>query len=336
MNTFIPCRHRPILPRLSNVDQSDDIAITINRNFRLCAWVAYWEAVNKIREKKNVGILEARNLFHATGVLPKRSEQRKAEGDDSFWTADDMMVCFMLQFEKWQQKKWNINKLLTKDRLSCDLFNTVSRRGISLEAYFARFPLSLAGMVVDYLMIDDRLEDVKSLLDDPIFGDDAGFELRSRAILQNHAIDEFLRIAQSHEHVQEIDGIIRAGSPSNYNVDYPYSEYGGFGPESGKKFHSIPNCLNVSADGSPLFRLEVLDTVGLTKYRLAELRKPWWGETAPLFESPKNEWEGEYDFDFKHFGINEGDEFDHETFVKVMKHGIDRIKTRASRKYGNA
>jgi hypothetical protein len=228
----------------------------------------------------------------------------------------------MLQFEPWQNKMYDLDRVHEMDRTGMPWEVGKNNAEMTLALFVTAVDNYTRSSLPSFLRYANRFDDMKSLFADPIFGDDMKFEYESHQRMQQHQIDEMLRIAQSHENVQEIDAIIRRGGPSLYNVRYPYPP---------NQYHNVPNCLCVTADGGMIFRLEVLDTQGLTRYRLAELQEPWWGKYRGLGE-PMSPGDGEYDFDFPEFGIHEGTEFDHGKLIEIIRHGIERLNTRSERK----
>ena len=190
---------------------------------------------------------------------------------------------------------------------------------MTVEEYLSYLPYETRNEFPRFLIYCNRFNNAEQFLNDPFWGDLAQEELDSHRRSQDFKVNEMMRIAQSHPHVQEIDEIIRKAGPSNYHVHYPYPPYGegtaDRDPPAGMKpFHNVPNCLNIGADGGPVFRLEVLDTEGLTRYRLADLKKPWW--------------RGEYDFDFPAYGISEGEEFDHTRLLEILRKSVEKINNR--------
>jgi hypothetical protein len=348
---FVPVKYRSLLtlPHDSNAHKNDETKQQQAKAFREVAVRVYWSRVEKIMKTKRADLLEARKILHATGTLPPRNADREAAGykykiGDNFWHTEDYIVAFMLQFEDWQQETYDMHKIDQQGRLRFlnHLWEAGKNKKMTVAGYCSLMIDDIRNDLPQYLIYCGRLKDAKTLIDDPLWGDDAQFEVENDKRSQDHSIDEMLRIAQSHEHIQQIDAIIRKGSPTLYSVHYPWGPYGGFAhtlenppkDADGKvipPFHTFPNCLAVMGDGGPIFKLEVLDTDGLNKYALRILKAPWWGKHRQLGEEMAAG-EGEYDFDFPYFNISEGDEFDHATLLKVLDHGIKRILTRSERK----
>jgi len=88
--TFVPANHPVKLP-FSDYEIGEDPEY-YHMSFRTVAMHVYWMEVKKICRKKHCGILEARKLFHATGVLPPDTAMREAAGDDRFWHHEDLTV----------------------------------------------------------------------------------------------------------------------------------------------------------------------------------------------------------------------------------------------------
>jgi hypothetical protein len=310
-HAFLPVRHRPKLP-MGSYGSNEDPELT-RISFQHVAWHVYWTEVFKIADHRRVDVLQARVIFHATGKLPARRAEREKSGDESYWSCDDLLVAFMLQFEPWQNKMYDLDRVHEMDRTGMPWEVGKNNAEMTLALFVTAVDNYTRSSLPSFLRYANRFDDMKSLFDDPIFGDDMKFEYESHQRMQQHQIDEMLRIAQSHPRVQEIDGIIRRGSPSIYSVHYPYPPHGEWAPGS-VVFHNVPNCMCFMADGGALLRLEVLDTERLSRYKLAELKKPWWN--------------GQYDFDFPHFNIREGTEFDHDALLTVLRHGVERICAR--------
>jgi len=312
MAKFVPLQHRPQLP-YDPFAEHDPVYDPGYYDFVHVAWHVYWQWIETAARRQDCSLVEARQLVHRRGNLPQTS-------GDKPWSADDCLARFMLQFEGWQQKGYDLAAMHRKDRCR-SRYDGFRQMGVSkiagLDLYLSALSYGEREDLVCFLMTDERWELIEFLVDDPIYGGDARSEIESRKWHEDFELAEQKRCAALPPNVQQIDGILARLGPTNYSVHYPY-----FHPA-----HSVPNCLCVLGDGGPIFRLEVLDPDTVTQFRLAELMPPWWSLYSTIGEAP-GPGEGEYDFPFPDFGFGEGDVFDLACLLEVIQAGASKISTR--------
>ena len=317
-----------------------------SHDYQHAAWFAYWQWVQRlIDEEQCKTTMEARKIIHAQGNPPKP----EPEEGHSFATTDEYLVAFMGQFEEWQDGDYSREQHRAKDSewefgdFEIDWARIGKIKTTSLDEFFIFLSWSRRENLISHLHGCNRWDHIKSLVDDPIYGEEAKFELQSDEWSKSFQADEVFRYSQLPEVAQEMLQIVKHGSPSNYSVHYPWVyPPEGFDIESlpdgqqkdyMRSVEQVPNCLCVMADGGPLFKIEVLDPNDFTRHRLAVLRDPWWSINGGIGETPEP-WAGEYDFDFPQFGIEVGNEFGTEQLLEVLQAGVERINTRGDRKFG--
>lgn len=324
---FTPIQHRPKLPLGENDTSKNEVDVLgmFQYHYKNLAWTTYWAMVRKTAKRCKL------RLWAAHQRLQKKHpfEVPDMGDNDHHWSEDDFLLLFMWQFEAWQIKTYDMDKIYDEG----DDFKYQCRviRHQRVELINAQTTVEDAFELHDDDMRDDFVSQLwcrghkhilEQIVDDPIFGHNAKMELRSMAFSRQMAVDDLFREAAFPENVGILQDRIRRAGPSLYNAFFPYLP---------NQYHNVQNCLCVMADGSPLFRLEVLDSPSCTRFKLAELMPPWWGENAPLFERPEP-WAGEYDFPFHDFDLSEGDEFDFSKLMEVVERGCEQINTRHERK----
>lgn len=303
MKTFIPAKKTIPVPR-------SEITVDSMR-YTDCAWHGYNVMVMEYSQKKKLSLWEAHKSIQAKYPF-------KAEGDDiANWTSGNCIVQFMQKFKKWKNKTYdlehlnNIQRSITRD---CIKFNMPLHKAFEFNFWDLN-------SFAEHLWSQDMLNQLKELVDDPIFGTEAANNIRTLSFSRNFQIEEAFRRSNLHDNVKKIDQIISVSNQSSYNVMYPWPP---------NHNHNIPNCLCVVADGGCIFRLEVLDPETVTHFKLVNLINPWWKVEGILAQCKLGE--GEYDFPFEDFNVFEGDVFDLDVLLKVMQTGMDRINTRSERK----
>jgi hypothetical protein len=287
--------------------------------YKEAACFYYWQKIETIAEEQGCSLVDARKILHQSHAVPPVDEDDSMQTDPS-----NLIALFMEGFEDWLDMPHNRDALFFLNTLSGSVgWYEEGKTDISLSEFIDNLHYFCRESLVDHLKACGRLEDMKSLLDDPIYGYSAKFELEMTDLMEN--LDEADRIRKSkfHSNVWKIQKIVEKGQPSIYSVFYPWVH-----PN-----HNVPNCMTVMADGGPIFRLEVLDTENITQFRLVELMPPWWSMGGGIGESPEPGL-GEYDFPFYDFEINDGDVFDLEKLLEVLQAGVEQINTRGFRKYG--
>ena len=311
---FYPIRNRPILP--VNADVSPERWRTA-LHYREIAWIMYWHWVEREARKHACGLMEARQIVFRQGTVCRKND----------WVAHDCLCEFMMQFEGWQMQPYNVGRMLGRDNRrgigyrfnKHAVIQIVAKKGIrpDLEQLLSMLNYCDRGELVSFLMSAEMWDEIDNLTNDPIYGKEAGFELNSKKWKDEYEASEKVRKGAFHPNILAIDKMISRMGPSNYNVLFPYPI---------NEFHDVPNCLCIMADGSPIFRLQVLDPEHCTQFELAELMPPWWGGTK-LFQRP-GPGEGQYDFPFFDFDITPGDQFDYHTLIKVIEKGVEQVNTR--------
>jgi len=303
---YSPKSNRPTLPA----------AITIeNLHYRQVAWYAYWKMCKKTAKSKNCSLLEAHR--HLQAKHPFEAPNTETE----CWRSDNFMLLFMWQFEGWQLKTYDLEKIHEDGK---ENFLDFIKPDTSAEICFTSCGDCARGDFICNLWCRDCWNVVKEMADDPIFGCEAKIELSINERRTEYKINEVFRLSALPENVHKLYEQIKGLGPSNYTVKFPYPK---------NQNHNVENCLCVMADGGPIFRLEVLDPEACTRFKLAELMSPWWSMNR-RFGDTKEPGEGEYDFPFYDFNIVEGNEFDLEKLMEVIKRGCEQISTRSSRKWG--
>jgi hypothetical protein len=303
--TFVPLKHRPAGPLL---DAPKDARW---RDFAKCAWHAYWQMVHTARLSHRLPSLLAAHRR-------VQSQHHRWTAPRKLWHADDMICRFMTQFEEWQSRAFDLDEVDGYDKAPDGLGKMDLRTAFELVPDRRR-----ENLVID-LHAHNRFDLLKTLTRDRIFGREAKSEIRINKWMTDFKVDEVCRRSQLPDSIQPFDKLLGGLEPSNYTVHYPYPP---------NQYHSVPNCLCVLADGSPIFRLEVLDPKEVTRFRLAELLPPWWGESAAILTRPEPG-EGEYDFPFHDLDIHEGDEFGVDKLMEVGDAAKAQLATRGERKFG--
>lgn len=134
------------------------------------------------------------------------------------------------------------------------------------------------------------------------------------------------------ENLQELERLLGKTWPTTYRLHYPYL-CDKAGVPNHPHLHTVPDCLCVTGDGSPIFRLQVMDKQTFNRFKLVVMMTPWWSMSTGIGEMPDPGC-GEYDFPFYDFNINEGDEFDYAKLIEVIHRGIEQINSRGERKWG--
>ncbi len=313
MSRYLPVQHRPTVP---NNPTCHDTGFY---KFARVAWYVYWTWVERSAQRNRCSLSEARRKVHRKGRLPARIDD-----GPPYWHTNDYLVQFMLQFEEWQTVSYDLDALHAADLCRSTWESMTGTDTATVDGFLEALSHGQREDLLSFFTATERWDLVRSMLDDPIYGAEAAFELTSKEWSDNFEAQEKKRRAALPDNVKRIDRLIRRLGPSNYSVLYPYPP---------NQYHQVPNCLCVLADGGPIFRLEVLDPEQVTQFRLAELMPPWWSLYGAIGESP-SPGEGEYDFPFPDFEIDEGDTFDLRRLLEVMQAGAEQIATRGTRKYG--
>jgi hypothetical protein len=287
--------------------------------YKEAACFYYWQKIETIAEEQGCSLADARKILHQSHEVPPVDEKDYKQTDPG-----NLIVLFMEGFEDWQDTPHNRDALFLMSSVSGSVsWYEEGKTDISLSEFIGNLHYFCRESLVDHLKVCDRLEDMKALLDDPIYGYSAKWELEWTETMANWDEVDRIRKSKFHPNVWKIQKIIEKGKPSIYSVFYPWVH-----PN-----HNVPNCMTVMADGGPIFRLEVMDTENLTQFRLVELMPPWWSMGGGIGESPEPGL-GEYDFPFYDFNINDGDVIDLEKLLEVLQAGVEQINTRGFRKYG--
>lgn len=299
---YVPLSNKPTLP----------IKFAESYDYVKVAWHVYWQMCKKLQKKQNYSLLEAHQSLQSKYpfTLPEGIEKL---------TTEDRILLFMWQFKKWQLKSYDLEKIKSG---GSNLTSSINIHTTAEEAFEYCGDANRSEIICE-LWCRDCWEVVHKFINDPIFGEEARSEIENYEWRRQHEIDEVFRISALPPNITKIYESIKILGPSIYNVFFPYPK---------NQFHSVENCLCLMADGSVLFRLEVLDPETCTKFKLAELMPPWWKETGLLEACQPGE--GEYDFPFYDFNIKEGDEFNLEKLMEVIEYGASQIGTRSLRKWG--
>lgn len=332
MIKFIPVKHRPdvtesieaYLARWKQPDYDGTTAV----HFRHCASHAYWDMVQDIIDKNKCTIVEARNILH---------KEYNDKIECASYSPATLICAFMMQFEAWQMEEYNINELYSRERLQVPrVFNgqcigwfqwmeieqQKSDHLFTLEEILNRFNYSDRSDLISNLRYLERWDLVNALTDDVIFGKEALSELSSKKVREEYEAAEERRKSALHFNIIKIYNIISEAGPTHYSVYFPYKH----------KNHNIPNCLCVMGDGLPIFRLEVLDPENVTRFKLAEVMDPWWGMHTKIGQTP-GPGEGEYDFKFYDFNIQEGSEFGIDLLLEILESSVVRLNERVELKW---
>ena len=212
----------------------------------------------------------------------------------------------------------------------------MARNGANLDTLVRALAAGEMEDLVCYLCAAERWDIVQSLVDDPIYGPEARCEIRIHATMTDHEVDEVFRRSNLPEKLDVIHRMLDKGWPTLYGLMYPWGKVQSTF-EGIKQVHDIDDCLTVLADGGCVFRLQVLDAKDFTRFKLVELRPPWWCPHPTVGDEGfvTDPVTAEYDFPFPDFGIEEGDEFDYDKFVEVVREGMARIAARSDRKSGH-
>jgi hypothetical protein len=290
-----------------------------DRNFLKAAWFVYWKMVRKAKRELKCSLLAAHR--HVQSQHPFKIP--RGVRLDHHWKSDDFLALFMLQFEDWQVKDYDLDNLYPREVDHAATMNRI-KPDMPLEKVFAIFSDERRDELVGDLWCRGHKKLLEQLFDDPIFGAEAKWEADNIQNREAWRVSEDARRAALHPNVQKIDSVLKdIVNASNYNVNYPWPP---------NHLHNIPNCLLVTADGGMIFRLEVLDPDTCTRFRLATLAPPWWKEYGLL--EPCEPGEGEYDFPFYDFDIKEDDVIDFAKLMEVLNRGKEQIVTRRQRKWG--
>lgn len=293
-------------------DLDKTLPVTGITEFKQAAWIAYWQWVSKVIKQSDCDFATARKKVHAKGIMPQFDIEPAETG--SFWQVQDCVAEFMKQFPVWQQKEYNQDEIWEARQTDAPDVQldipTLLERGAGVQLLLHAMSYEERDRISYALVYAKAIDELKQLCDDPLYGVDAQLELRIYERSEKFRQDEKIRRAALPENVKQVDQILAWANPSNYVALYPY-----IAPQ----FHSVPDCLCVMADGSPIFRLQVLDPDKVTQFRLAGLMKPWWND--------------QYDFDFKKYNINVGDTFNLKTLLNVLTDSIICINKRYKEKY---
>lgn len=308
--TYCPKKHTPTLPLSQNFME--------NRKYVAVAWHVYWKMC---QNAKGENLLEKHRLLQK--MHPFTPPDTDNVNNGHYWSTDDFLVLFMLQFEDWQNKKYDIEYITSvRPHQLIDLIDHTT----TLDEVFNVLTNDWNRHdVLDIIYCRDAFDAVRELSEDPIFGHQARFEIRQNEWKKNYEIDEVFRRSALPENIQVIDKMLSKLGPTNYNVMFPYPK---------NEYHSYDNCLCVLGDGSMIFRLVVLDPEHCTRFTFVEMSKPWWKSYGLL--GPCGPGEGEYDFPFYDLDISEGDELSLEKLIEVIERGSQQIMTRSERKWGKS
>lgn len=301
---FKPYNNQPKLPYRSGKPNPN------YGDFVQAAWHVYWTWAEREARKHHCSVWEARQYVHAKGKLPRQRDRNKR-----IWSTNDYLAEFMMQFEEWQMRRYDLQRLHEVD-LARDNRNTVDRlmRDRNASAFLLLEDMSYGRResLIDHLKVTDRWNEINALKKDPIYGNEARVEISRDEWRRSFVADEVFRIAALPENFQQIDRLISEAGPSSYKILYPYES----------QLHpDIPNGCCLLADGCGLVYLEVLDPEACTRFRLAHLSPAWWYIGS----------KGEYDFDFNAFGVYEGMEFDFAKLCEILQAGVVQINTRHDR-----
>jgi len=295
---------------------------TIDRDtheYEEAAGFYYWKKVEAIAEEQDCSLMDARKILHQSHEVPSVDAEDSTQTDPGH-----LIALFMEDFEDWLDMPRNRDALFFLNTLSgSEDWHEQGKTDISLSEFIGNLHYFCRESLISFLKVCGRLDDIKVLLGDPIYGYEAKFELGWTEMMENFDESERIRKSKFHPNVWKIQKIVEKGRPSLYSVFYPWEH-----PN-----HNVPNCMTVMADGGPIFRLEVLDTENITQFRLVELMPPWWSMGGQIGEKPESGL-GEYDFPFYDFDIDDGDDFDLEKLLEVLRAGVEQINTRGFRKYG--
>lgn len=343
MSLYIPKNHLPKLPASLHRNDKDrtEQSEAESMNCMLygeCAWYAYWKWVSSVARRYGWGLQKAREWVHSRGKVPEIT-------DDEFpgWDSDDAVSAFMMQFPTWQWKGYDRDAMMQEAhiydhamRFGCNKdWAVVGKDRLkpwTLSQFMGILSWTQLAELPCHLEVCHRRQDMKFLSNDPIFGAEMRFELRMAETHDSWDADEVLRRSALPEPLATLDMIVTKGEPTLYSLMYPHDRVQNTF-EGRKQVHDIDNCLTILGDGGCIFRVEVLDTVNFTRFRLAEMCPPWWSLCGGIGGTDPET--AEYDFPFPDFGIYEGDEFTFDRFVAVCEEGVTRMKTRADRKFGS-
>ena len=328
---FTPISNRPVLPLSDNdrgATEQDPLGMR-QYHYKGIAWAAYWKMVHQTAKKHKLRLWAAHQKLQKNHPI-----QVPDMGDrDYVWSGDDFLLLFMWQFEKWQIKTYDMDKIYDEGNDLKHMVRIMSHRRVeqinaqtSLEDAFELHDDDVRYDFVNNLWCRGHKHILEQIVDDPIFGHNAKFELASMGFSQQHAIDELFRRAALPDNIIKVDQISSKCWPSLYSVHFPYPP---------NQYHNVSNCLCMLADGGPIFRLEVLDPPLCSRFKLAELMSPWWSLNGRIGEHP-GPGEGEYDFPFYDLDIVEGQEFDIDKLIEVMELGANQIAARGDRKWGKS
>jgi hypothetical protein len=97
---FKPYCNQPKLPH--NLDKPNPNYF----EFVQVAWHVYWTWAEREAKKHHCSVWEARQYVHAKGKLPRQRDRNK-----HMWTTDDYLAEFMMQFEGWQMRRYDLQRL---------------------------------------------------------------------------------------------------------------------------------------------------------------------------------------------------------------------------------
>ena len=228
---------------IKNLDQT--LPVTGHTDFKQAAWVEYWSWVSRLIKRYNWTIGKARAKVHAKGIMPQFTTDPSPK-TRAFWNVEDCVAAFMKQFPEWQEKEFNADELWDKERYATDL-GIPLKEGEKVDVYqlmgdsFYSWETILSCLPYDQrdnfpydLLHHNRIDDVKELFDDPIYGVDAHLEFNTYEMSQKFRAEEKVRLSQLPENMKLVLDIIAHAQPSNYTVYYPYPI---------NQFHSIPDCV---------------------------------------------------------------------------------------------
>lgn len=174
MPKIIPIQFRPDFSNYESLIHDDAFL-----NFMEPAWFTYHRWIQSIIKSKKCTFIEARKYLHTKYKLRVPS-YHKARNSHYH------LGLFMLQFEEWQFRRYNLKALAQK--YAPTFYIEFYQKPYTLEDIFAKIDYFHFNELVAYLATFKRWDIIRSLKDDPIFGEEAQAECLSPEYLKDNPL----------------------------------------------------------------------------------------------------------------------------------------------------